>query len=175
MVRSRSAVAGLSNIAVPLLSLSQLALAQSSISIAPSTSAPDAASEYLDASFAGFGIEPSNLFSFTGGDTANTFSVKLLQNLADYSGAPPHIRLGGNTQDYMIYESDYTDIAWKKNPSSTAQGNIAADSMIIGPGYFEALNRFPRTRLSPMASTWHTWKMIGRTALWLLPRVLSLA
>ena len=143
MVRSLSTVAGLSNIALPLLSLSQFAIAQSSISLSPSSNAPDDASEYLDASFAGFGIEPSNLFSFTGGDTPNTFSIQLLQNLADYSGAPPHIRLGGNTQDYMLYESDYTDIAWKKNPSSMAQGNIAADSMIIGPGYFQALNRFP--------------------------------
>ncbi|KAF2631155.1 glycoside hydrolase family 79 protein [Macroventuria anomochaeta] len=144
MVPSLSAVAGLGNIALPLLSLLQLVLAQSSISLSPSSSAPDGASEYLDASFAGFGIEPSNLFSFTGGDTPNQLSIKLLQNLADYSGAPPHIRLGGNTQDYMLYESNYTDIAWEKNPSSTAQGNVAADSMIIGPGYFEALNRFPK-------------------------------
>ena len=145
MVRSLSAgvVAGLGNIALPLLSLSQHALAQS-LSLSPSSSAPDGASEYLDASFAGFGIEPSNLYSFTGHDTANTFSVKLLQNLADYSGAPPHIRLGGNTQDYMLYDADYTDYQWKSNPNSTAQGNIAADSMIIGPGYFKALNRFPK-------------------------------
>ncbi|KAF3003554.1 hypothetical protein E8E13_006112 [Curvularia kusanoi] len=142
MVPSLSA--GLGHIALPLLSLSQLALAQSSLSLSPSSSAPEGASNYLDASFAGFGIEPSNLFSFTGGATPNKLSVKLLQNLADYAGAPPHIRLGGNTQDYMLYESDYTDFAWKKNPSSTAQGNIAADSMIIGPGYFEALNRFPK-------------------------------
>ena len=143
MLRSLSAVAGLGNIALPLLSLSQHALAQS-LSLSPSSSAPDDASEYLDASFAGFGIEPSNLFSFTGHDDANTFSVKLLQNLADYSGAPPHIRLGGNTQDYMLYDADYTDYGWKSNPSSTAQGNIAADSMIIGPAYFKALNRFPK-------------------------------
>jgi hypothetical protein len=142
MVPSLSA--GLGSIALPLLSLSQLALAQSSLSLSPSSNAPDSASNYLDASFAGFGIEPSNLFSFTGGAEENKLSVKLLQNLADYSGAPPHIRLGGNTQDYMLFEKDYTDLAWKKNPSSTAQGNIAADSMIIGPGYFEALNRFPK-------------------------------
>jgi hypothetical protein len=141
MVRSLSPMG---SIVLPLLSLSQLAHAQSSLSLSPPGSAPDGASSYLDASFAGFGIEPSNLFSFTGGSTPNQLSIKLLQNLADYAGAPPHIRLGGNTQDYMIYEADYTDIAWKKNPSSTAQGNIAADSMVIGPGYFEALNRFPK-------------------------------
>ncbi|KAJ8109947.1 hypothetical protein OPT61_g7078 [Boeremia exigua] len=142
MVPSLSA--GLGYIALPLLSLSQLALAQSSLSLSPATTAPDSASEYLDASFSGFGIEPSNLFSFTGNENPNMLSVKLLQNLADYSGAPPHIRLGGNTQDYMLYDPEYTNIGWKKNPSSTAQGNIAADSMIIGPGYFEALNRFPK-------------------------------
>jgi hypothetical protein len=144
MVPSLSPLAGLARTALPLLSLSHLALAQSSLSLSPSGSAPSGASDYLDASFAGFGIEPSNLFSFTGGDTPNTLSINLLQNLADYAGAPPHIRLGGNTQDYMQYDADYTDIAWKSNPSSTAQGAIAADSMIIGPGYFEALNRFPK-------------------------------
>ena len=140
----RSLPAGMGRIALPLLSLSQLALAQSSLSLSPSSSVPSGASDYLSSSFAGFGIEPSNLFSFTGGDEPNKLSIRLLQNLADYSGAPPHIRLGGNTQDYMIYDSDYKTLGWKKNPSSTAQGNIAADSMVIGPGYFEALERFPK-------------------------------
>jgi hypothetical protein len=44
----------------------------------------------------------------------------------------------------MMYDPNYTDFAWKKNPNSTAQGVIAADSMIIGPGYFKALDRFPK-------------------------------
>lgn len=140
MVRSLSPVG---SIVLPLLSLSQHALAQS-LSLSPSGSAPSGASDYLDASFAGFGIEPSNLFSFTGSDTTNQLSVQLLQNLAGYAGAPPHLRIGGNTQDYMIYDSNYTDFAWKNNPNATAQGTTAADSMIIGPGYFEALDRFPK-------------------------------
>ena len=119
------------------------ALAQS-ISISLGNDAPSGASDYLDPSFAGFGIEPSNLFSFTGGDNTNTFSVQLLQNLADYSGAPPHIRLGGNTQDYMVFNSSNTQYRWTANKNSQAQGAIAADSMMIGPGYFQALNRFPK-------------------------------
>jgi hypothetical protein len=105
------------------------ALAQS-LSIALGTTAPSGSSDYINPSFAGFGIEPSNMFSFTGGDDVNHMSVQLLQNLADYSGAPPHIRLGGNTQDYMVWNS--------------TKGAIAADSMIIGPGYFTALDRFPK-------------------------------
>ncbi|KAJ4368065.1 hypothetical protein N0V83_006420 [Neocucurbitaria cava] len=118
------------------------ALAQS-ITLSLDTSAPSGASDYLDPSYAGFGIEPSNLFSFTGSDDTNTFSVQLLQNLADYSGAPPHIRLGGNTQDYMVYDASQTAYKWTANKDSQAQGAIAADSIIIGPGYFQALDRFP--------------------------------
>ncbi|ORY16781.1 hypothetical protein BCR34DRAFT_531271 [Clohesyomyces aquaticus] len=118
-------------------------LAQTTLSLSPAAKASGVSSA-LDASFAGFGIEPSNLFSFTGHANSNEFSVQLLQNLANYSGAPPHIRLGGNTQDYMIYDDSYHDFEWKSNAQSTSQGAIAADSMIIGPGYFKALDRFPK-------------------------------
>ncbi|KAF2645500.1 hypothetical protein P280DRAFT_465320 [Massarina eburnea CBS 473.64] len=124
--------------------LAPLSLAQStSFTIQPKR-AGAAVSDNMSPSFAGFGIEPSNLFSFTGNDNTNTFSIQLLQNLADYSGAPPHIRLGGNTADYMLFDSTYKDFGWKDNPKSTAQGAIAADSMIIGPNYFAAVERFPK-------------------------------
>jgi len=123
--------------------LSSRALAQS-VSVTPSLTPPTGASQYLDPSYAGFGIEPSNLFSFTGSDVTNKLSIQLLQNLADYSGGPPHIRLGGNTQDYMIWDDSLTQPKWSPNPNSVAQGNIAADSILIGPGYFQALDRFPK-------------------------------
>lgn len=126
-----------------LLSL-PAALAQGSLSISLGTTAPSGSSDYIDPSFAGFGIEPSNLFSFAGGDSPNEFSIKLLQNLADYSGAPPHIRLGGNTQDYMVWNASKVEHRWTANKNSKAQGAIAADSMIIGPGYVQALDRFPK-------------------------------
>lgn len=130
---------------VTCLSLSSLSLAQNFIVLAPEVNAKDAsASLPLDGSFAGFGIEPSNLFSFTGGDQPNQLSINLLQNLADYSGTPPHIRLGGNTGDYMIYDSSFSDFSVKGNSQSVGQGAIASDSMIIGPGYFNALNRLPK-------------------------------
>lgn len=130
---------------IALLSLPplRLALAQS-ISLSPPVAAPNSASDYLSPSFAGFGIEPSNLLSFTGGDSPNNFSLQLLQNLADYSGAPPHIRLGGNTQDYMVYDTGYGAYNWNNNKASKSQGAIAADSMIIGPSYIKAIDRFPK-------------------------------
>ncbi|KAH8728649.1 glycoside hydrolase superfamily [Phaeosphaeriaceae sp. PMI808] len=130
-------------IAAALFSL-PVALAQGSLSLALGPNPPAGSSGYMSPSFAGFGIEPSNLFAFTGGDSVNQLSVQLLQNLADYSGAPPHIRLGGNTQDYMVWNSTKSEFKWSPNKNSKAQGAIAADSMIIGPGYFQALDRFPK-------------------------------
>lgn len=149
------------SLAAALFSL-PAALAQS-ISLSPSTNAPKSASDYIDPSFAGFGIESSNLFSFTGRDETNQFSVKLLQNLADYSGAPPHIRLGGNTQDYMIYDANNERFAWNENKNSQSQGVMAADSMVVGPNYFAALDRFPKDtpvtfglNLAYMEDDWET-------------------
>ncbi|PVH97318.1 glycoside hydrolase family 79 protein [Periconia macrospinosa] len=130
--------------------LAPLTSAQSvSLQIQPKR-AGAAVSDELSPSFAGFGIEPSNLFSFTGNETPNNFSIQLLQNLADYSGAPPHIRVGGNTQDYILFNSSYTKFGWEKNAKSIGKGAIASDSMIVGPGYFKAMDRFPK-------GTWVTY------------------
>lgn len=108
--------------------------------IAPAGSSSGAgASGPLNPSFAGFGIEPSNLFSFTGGSSENKFSTQLLQNLADYSGAPPHVRLGGNTGDYMVYDSSYSSYDFQTN----GQDYYASDYLTFGPGFFKALDRFP--------------------------------
>lgn len=90
---------------------------------------------------AGFGIEPSHLFAYTGNDTVNQFSVNLLQNLADYTGKPPHLRIGGNAGDYIIYESTYSKCSLESNPNS---GPFRPDEYIIGPCYYQAINRFPK-------------------------------
>lgn len=89
------------------------------------------------------GIEPSNLFSFTGFEATNQLSVNCLENLANYTGVPPYLRIGGNTQDYMIWQDNYTDYGLLPNPSPVGIGAYASDSLFFGPKYFEALNRFP--------------------------------
>jgi hypothetical protein len=65
--------------------------------------------------------------------------VNLLQNLADYSGAPPHLRIGGNTGDYMIYDSSYNSYDFQMNGNNI----YSPSSMTFGDGFFKALNRFP--------------------------------
>ncbi|ETN38797.1 uncharacterized protein HMPREF1541_06836 [Cyphellophora europaea CBS 101466] len=133
--------------AAPCLSL--LALSLSSVALAQSVQHNAAqrpaagVSRIISPSFAGLGLEPSNLFSFTGEEQENELTKNLLQNLVDYTGVPPHIRLGGNTQDYFKWDENMNDWAWRNNPNAVGQGAFPSDHMIIGPRYFEALDRFP--------------------------------
>jgi hypothetical protein len=101
-------------------------------------------SAILDPSYAGFGIEASNLFAFTGSSTQNDLTINLLQNLADYAGAPGQIRVGGNTADYFVYNASYGDYGVEANPASTGQGAIAWDQTIFGPKFFVAIDRLPK-------------------------------
>jgi hypothetical protein len=123
--------------------LTTIAAAQNTVSLAISAKPTAGASKVISPSFAGFGIESSNLFSFTGGSTENELTKNLLANLANYTGTPPHLRIGGNTQDYFIYDSSQTDYSWENNPQASGPGAVQANSMIIGPKYFEVINRFP--------------------------------
>ncbi|ROW12390.1 hypothetical protein VMCG_00791 [Cytospora schulzeri] len=100
-------------------------------------------SQFVPPEYAGFGIESSNLFSFTGASEANKFTIQLVQNLADYSGRPGSLRIGGNTQDNFLYQDDMDDFTVKENPSPVGQGDYASDRYIIGPRYFEAISRLP--------------------------------
>ncbi|KAI0181616.1 glycoside hydrolase superfamily [Hypoxylon sp. FL1284] len=133
---------GFSRVAL-LSSCATLAIAQDVIHIEPSQTPPPDTAPPIDPAFAGFGIESSNLFSFTGGAEPNALTLKLLNNLASYAGKPPHIRIGGNTQDYMVFDEAQNDWSWNKNPSPAAS-NGQADSMVIGPRFFEAANRLPK-------------------------------
>ncbi|OCT46731.1 putative glycoside hydrolase family 79 protein [Cladophialophora carrionii] len=122
---------------------STFAIAQNTVSLAISAQPTSGASGIISPSFAGFGIESSNLYSFTGGREENQLTKNLLENLANYTGTPPHLRIGGNTQDYFIYQDSQDDYRWEPNPDAVGQGAFATDSMIIGPRYFEVINRFP--------------------------------
>ncbi len=123
--------------------LSTLAVAQNTVSLAISARPTSGASGIISPSFAGFGIESSNLYSFTGGNQENQLTRNLLENLANYTGTPPHLRIGGNTQDYFVYQDSQDEYRWEPNPDPVGPGAYASDSMIIGPRFFEVINRFP--------------------------------
>ena len=127
-----------------LASAMSVALAQNAVSLSIMPRPTEGVSSIISPSFAGFGIESSNIYSFTAGSDNNDFTTNLLNNLANYTGVPPHIRLGGNTQDYMIYDGGMNQYQVENNPKAVGQGLYGSDSMIIGPKFFEVVNRaFP--------------------------------
>jgi len=128
-----------------LLSLLTPALAQNAITLTPAAQAAQATgiSQIVGPSFAGMGIEPSNLFSFTGGKQPNELSLNLIRNLANYSGAPPHFRIGGNTADNMIYDADYSNYDLSYDANANGTGINPSNEFTYGPTYYEALDRFP--------------------------------
>lgn len=125
-------------------SLLRTVIAQGTLQLQLTDSLPASSSDFISPSFAGFGIEPSNLFSFTGYDNPNELTFNLIDNLVGYTGYPPHLRIGGNTQDYMVFSESQDQWTWINNPNSHGQGAYASDSMLIGPRFFQAANRFPK-------------------------------
>ncbi|KAI4866949.1 glycoside hydrolase superfamily [Hypoxylon rubiginosum] len=126
------------------ISWAAFAAAEDIIRLELSSKPPPDISPPIDLAFAGFGIESSNLFSFTGAAEPNNFTLNLLNNLASYAGKPPHVRIGGNTQDYMIFDETQNNWTWTNNPSATGSGLFKPDSMLIGPRFFETANRLPK-------------------------------
>ena len=122
------------------------AIAQNNvISLSPAAQPTSGSSSVIAPSFAGFGIEPSNLYSFTGGENnPNDLSINLLTNLKNYTGFAPHLRIGGNSQDNMQYRPDYQEWTVGINPNPKGvDGWYPTDYWLFGPNYFKALNRFP--------------------------------
>ena len=116
---------------------------RSQINLTPSQDTKGAGSSLshvMDPSYAGIGMEPSNLFAFTGTKSPNSFVMTLLNNLASYTGKPPHVRVGGNTGDTAIYQANYSGYYFKSNPDSTGP----TDKEIFGPNFFKAINYFPK-------------------------------
>lgn len=64
-----------------------------------------------------------------------------MQNLASYTGKPGHVRIGGNTQDYFIYDDSLDTFEIRQNPNSLGQGAVPSDNFLIGARFFEAIDR----------------------------------
>ncbi|OLN97697.1 Beta-glucuronidase 3 [Colletotrichum chlorophyti] len=124
--------------------VSSVLAADNILSLTLSNDVPNNASARIDPSFAGFGIELDHLYYFMGDETPNDLTINLLSNLANFTGRPPHVRLGGNTQDYVIYDDSQDEWLVKPNPRPVAPGDVPADNFIIGPRFMEIANRMPK-------------------------------
>lgn len=76
----------------------------------------------------------------------NTFSNNLLENIGDLIGTKPYIRVGGNTQDYALYNASLpyavnATIDPKRSPDYPT-------TVHIGPSYFESYSTWPNVKFS---------------------------
>jgi len=108
--------------ALSVLALAGLALLASAATPIPVSSAPTGASEPIPEAFVSYSIEFAFFPDFAGGVSChcqmflflhaignishpNTFSYNLLTNIGHLAGTNPYIRVGGNTQDYALYNA----------------------------------------------------------------------
>ncbi|OJJ33989.1 hypothetical protein ASPWEDRAFT_114341 [Aspergillus wentii DTO 134E9] len=95
--------------------------------------------------FISYSIEFAFFPDFAGNAShPNLFSNQLLDNLADLQGVKPYIRIGGNTQDFALYDPDL-----KTATNGTVVPSITSDYPIIlsiGPSFFDSYSTWPSTK-----------------------------
>lgn len=116
--------------------------AAQSISLTPPalSSGANPLSAVMAPSYVGVGIEPTNLIAFSGAGQRNNLTYNLLNNLASYTGVPPHIRIGGNAGDTMLYQASRAGYNVLANSGGSSSGGNAYS---FGPDYFRAFDNFP--------------------------------
>lgn len=76
----------------------------------------------------------------------NTFSYNLLQNIEEYTGTKPYIRVGGNTQDYALYDASLDVQLYGIYNSS--RSNDYPTTITIGPSFFDSYKTWPGVKFS---------------------------
>ncbi|GAW11642.1 hypothetical protein ANO14919_009900 [Xylariales sp. No.14919] len=97
--------------------------------------------------FVSFSIEFASFPDFAGNaSNPNKFSNNLLNNLGYLIGTKPYIRVGGNTQDYAIYNPNLT-IALNGTVNATRSPDYPT-TIEIGPSYFESYSTWPNVKFT---------------------------
>ncbi|KAF3057156.1 hypothetical protein GL218_06266 [Daldinia childiae] len=129
-----------------LLAQTSLAMAETTIYTFGSIASSVNAIQPLD-SFISYSIEFSSFPDFAGNKSnPNDFSNNLLDNLSAFSGTKPYIRVGGNTQDFAIYNSELT-IALN-GTYNLSRSTDYPTTIEIGPSYFESYSTWPNVKFS---------------------------
>ncbi|KAL1961879.1 hypothetical protein VTN77DRAFT_959 [Rasamsonia byssochlamydoides] len=113
--------------------------------IAVSESVPASAGDPVLPPFVSFSIEFAFFPDYAGNKShPNLFSNQLLDNIAEIQGVKPYIRVGGNTQDYALYNASL-----KTATNGTIIPSKSTDYpyiLYIGPSFFESYSTWPDTK-----------------------------
>ncbi|GAB7349680.1 hypothetical protein MBLNU459_g0351t1 [Dothideomycetes sp. NU459] len=95
--------------------------------------------------FVSFSIEFAYFPDYAGNiSDPNTFSNNLLQNIYSITGTKPYVRVGGNTQDYALYNASLPSATFGIiNP---ARSTDYPTTLSIGPSFFESYSTWSNVR-----------------------------
>ncbi|KAF6825665.1 glycoside hydrolase family 79 protein, partial [Colletotrichum musicola] len=126
-----------------LLSAAALTRAVSGVNPVPG---PESASAVFEA-FVSYSLEFVFFPDFAGNESSpNKFSDNLLVNLGNLQGVRPYIRVGGNTQDYALYDDS---LPYAVNGTYDFDRSRDYPTTIdIGPSFFESYRTFPNTKFT---------------------------
>ncbi|CAK3766043.1 Hypothetical predicted protein [Lecanosticta acicola] len=128
----------------PLLEERQQTIAFS----APST-VPSSASDVVGKDYPALAMSAHSFQEYAGNaSTPNTFSANLISNIGSRTGAPVHIRVGGTSGDFSVYDPNQK--AAFALPPGSAPGSIPR-GITMGPAYFEGFANFPGVKWTYMA------------------------
>jgi hypothetical protein len=97
--------------------------------------------------FISYSIEFASFPDFAGNKSApNNFSYTLLSNLGDIVGSKPVIRVGGNTQDYALWNSSLE--VGLRGSVNTSRSPDYPTTVHIGPAFFESYSTWPGVRFT---------------------------
>ena len=112
--------------------------------IVVSRTPPVNASQPIPESFVSYSLEFAFFPDFAGNSSSpNKFSLNLLNNLGNIQGTNPIIRVGGNTQDYPLYNASLPTATY-----GIYNSNKSSDyptTLFIGPEYFDSYSTWPNT------------------------------
>ncbi|EME45631.1 glycoside hydrolase family 79 protein [Dothistroma septosporum NZE10] len=95
----------------------------------------------VDRSFAGFAFEQASFFNFAfdANGSTNTFSVNLIDSVANRTGGIPILRVGGTSGDLATVN---TSQAQAVNLPATNYGPSTSPALTLSPAYFDAFKMF---------------------------------
>ncbi|KAK7985017.1 (Trans)glycosidase [Apiospora saccharicola] len=115
--------------------------------------------------FLSYSIEFASFPDFAGNKSSpNTFSDNLLNNLGYLQGDKPFIRVGGNTQDYAIYNGNLT-VALNGTVNATRSPDYPT-TIEIGPSFFESYSTWPNVKFSHGFNMGLACKVLGTDKLY---------
>ncbi|KAI1490471.1 hypothetical protein F5X96DRAFT_679062 [Biscogniauxia mediterranea] len=136
----------ITNLLALLLALARTALT-STISFTVSPTAESLEVGRPQEGFVSYSIEFSSFPDFAGNKShPNEFSNNLLDNIGNLTGTKPYIRVGGNTQDFAIYNPNLT-VALNGTYNLTRSADYPT-TIEIGPSFFESYTTWPDVKFS---------------------------